>query len=164
MNLLNIRWIRGVLASRWFPIVPQVIMLIVFGLLIAGGLGVTTYWWPLIVVVAVLFGRVWCMVCPMELVSSLAVRIGLRRKAPRILRSGWVITVFFTLIVIVGLHTLAIHRIPQRMAIYMLMLLGLALVVSLIWEKRAFCSYVCPVGHLCACFAARVACKRLDGM
>jgi len=154
--------------------VPQLILLIVFGLLIAGGLGITTaeadfakvlrntnlanlvvwsYWWPLIVAATVLFGRLWCMVCPMELVSSLAVRVGLRRKAPRILRSGWVITAFYMLILIVGIHTFALHRIPQRMAIYMLTLLGSVLVVSLIWEKRAFCSYVCPVGHLLGLYA-----------
>ena len=42
MNLLNIRRIRKLLGSNWFPIVPQLVMLVVFGLLIAGGIGVTT--------------------------------------------------------------------------------------------------------------------------
>jgi hypothetical protein len=76
MNLLNVRWIRALLSSRWFPIVPQLIMLAAFGLLIAGGLGVKTsdpsfakvlrntnlanllvwsYWWPLVIVAAALF-------------------------------------------------------------------------------------------------------------
>ena len=174
MNLLNVRWLRSLLGSRWFPIVPQLIMLLVLGLLIAGGVGVTTddasfakvlrntnlanlivwsYWWPLIIIAAVLLGRVWCMVCPMELVTSLAGRVGLQWRVPQLFKSGWVITIFYTLIVIVGVHTLKLHRIPQRMALYLLMLMGAALAVGLIYEKRAFCSYVCPVGHLLGLYA-----------
>ena len=174
MNLLNVRCIRNLLTSRWFPILPQLIMLTAFGLLIAGGLRVTTddmdfakilrntnlanllvwsYWWPLVIIAAIILGRVWCMVCPMELIAYLAGRIGLRRKIPRFFRSGWVITIFYTLVVILGVHTFAIHRIPQRMALYMLMLLAVSLLVSLIYEKRAFCSYVCPVGHLLGLYA-----------
>ncbi|MCK4629411.1 MAG: 4Fe-4S binding protein, partial [Sedimentisphaerales bacterium] len=174
MNLLNVKLVRNLLASRWFPFVPQVMILIAFGLIIAGGWGVSTsdaalakvlrntnlsnllvwsYWWPVIIVIAILTGRVWCTVCPMELVSTLATRIGLRRKVPGFFKSGWVITIFYTLILLVGIHTLSLHRLPHRMAIYMLMLLGVALVCGLVFEKRAFCSYVCPVGHLLGLYA-----------
>ena len=109
MNLLNVRWIRSLLGSRWFPIAAQLIMLAAFGLSIAGGIGVTTdeagfakelrntnlanlviwsFWWPLIIIAAILLGRVWCMVCPMELITSVAGRMGLRRKVPGLLKSG----------------------------------------------------------------------------
>lgn len=149
-------------------------MLLVLGLLIAGGIGVNTddasfakvlrntnlanlivwsYWWPLIIIAAILMGRASCMLCPMELVTSLASRVGLRRKVPPFLKSGWVITIFYTLIVIVGVHILKLHRIPHRMALYLLMLTGAALAVGLIYEKRTFCSYVCPVGHLLGLYA-----------
>jgi polyferredoxin len=174
MNLLNVRWIHSLLSSRWFPIAAQLIMLAAFGLSIAGGIRVTTddagfakelrntnlanlviwsFWWPLIIIAAILLGRVWCMVCPMELITSVAGRMGLRRKVPDLLKSGWVITIFYTLILIVGVHTLALHRLPQRMALYLLMLLVVALAVGLIYEKRAFCSYVCPVGHMLGLYA-----------
>jgi ferredoxin len=93
------------------------------------------------------------MFCPVELVTYLAGRIGLQRKVPGFFKSGWVITIFYTLILTVGVHTLALHRIPQRMAIYLLMLVVMAVVVSLIFRKRAFCSYVCPVGHLLGLYA-----------
>ncbi len=149
-------------------------MLMTLGLLVAGGIGVTTddpafakelrntnlanllvwsYWWPLVVVAAILLGRAWCMVCPMELVTSLAARIGFRRKVPQLFESGWVITIFYTLVLIVGVHTLAIHRIPHRMALYLLVLMGVAVLVGLIYEKRAFCSHVCAVGHLLGLYA-----------
>ncbi len=174
MNLLNVRWIRSLLGSRWFPIAAQLIMLAAFGLSIAGGIRVTTndagfakelrntnlanlviwsFWWPLIIIASILWGRVWCMVCPMELITSVAGRMGLRRKVPGFLKSGWVITIFYTLVLIVGVHTLALHRLPQRMALYLLTLLVAAVVVGLIYEKRTFCGYVCPVGHLLGLYA-----------
>jgi len=174
MNLLSFRLMMSLLGSSWFPITAQILTLGVFALLVAGGIGGTTgdaelanelrntnlanllvwcYWWPIIIIAAILFGRLWCMVCPMELVAYLACRIGLRRKAPPFLKTGWLITIFYALILIVGIHTLAIHRIPQRMAFYLLMLLAAAMLIGLIYEKRAFCSYVCPVGHLLGLYA-----------
>jgi polyferredoxin len=160
---------RKALKSAWFPLVPQLAMLIVLGLLIAGGLGVSTpdaglakelrntnlanlivwsYWWPLIIIAAIVLGRVWCTVCPIELLSFWAGRYGLRRQVPPFLRSGWGITVFYALILIVGVHTLAIHRLPHRMALYLLTLTGTGVAIAFLYGKRAFCSHVCPVGHL----------------
>jgi NAD-dependent dihydropyrimidine dehydrogenase PreA subunit len=34
------------------------------------------------------------------------------------------------------------------MAIYMLILFAVALITGLIWEKRTFCTYICPIGYL----------------
>jgi hypothetical protein len=174
MNLLKIKYIGRLFKARWFPILPQLIMLAVFVLLVAGGLGVTTddpdltgwlrytnlpnlivwsYWWPVIIIIAIVFGRFWCTVCPVELLTFWAGRIGLRLKVPRLLKSGWVVTIFYTLIWIVGVHTLAINRIPRQMSLYLLMLIILAIDISLIFRKRAFCSYVCPVGHLLGLYA-----------
>ena len=84
----------------------------------------------------------------MELITSFAGRIGLKLKPGKLLKSGWVVTLFYTIILVVGIHTLAIHRIPEYMAIYMIVLLVTALVSGLIWEKRTFCTYLCPIGHL----------------
>ena len=106
-----------------------------------------------IIIAAICLGRLWCTVCPMELITYWAGRIGLRQKVPHILKSGWVVTIFYTLIWIVGVHTLAVNRIPRHMALYLLMLIIAAVDISLIFRKRAFCSYVCPVGHLLGLYA-----------
>jgi len=174
MNLLEIKYLNLLFKSRWFPLIVQVLMLFVLTILIYGGISVTTdvpgfakvlrntnlanlvvwsYWWPLIIIAAIVLGRFWCMLCPVELVTFLVGRIGLRRKAPKLFKSGWIITIFYAFILIVAVHTWHIHRIPQRMAIYLLMLVVVAVVVSLIYQKRAFCSYVCPVGHLLGLYA-----------
>ncbi len=114
---------------------------------------VWSYWWPLIILSAIFLGRAWCMVCPMELIASLAARVGLKRSPPPLLRSGWTITLFYVLILFVGIHILSIHRVPFRMGLYMLMLPAVAVVVGLLFSRNAFCAYVCPVGHLLGLYA-----------
>ena len=168
------RIINRLFRSTWFPLSIQLIMLAAFLLLIIGGflantgdmafakvlrntnlanLIVWSYWWPLIILSAVFLGRVWCALCPMELLTSLASRIGLRRRPPAFFRSGWAITTFYILILFVGIHMLAIHRVPLRMALYMLLLLATAIVSGLLFSRNAFCAYICPVGHLLGLYA-----------
>lgn len=169
MNLLSVSWLKKIAQSKWFPLVPQLITLSVFALLVMGGWGISTddnsfakilrntnfanlmvwsYWWPLIIIATIFIGRIWCTFCPVELLTAITSRIGLKRRTPSWLRSGWIITAFYVLILLVGVHALAIHRQPHRMSLYLLLLFASAIFVSLIFEKRAFCSYVCPVGHL----------------
>jgi len=158
----------------WFPLAFQLLTLGAFVLLIVGGLAANTsdmafakvlrntnaanlivwsYWWPMVILSAVFLGRVWCTVCPMELVTSLASKVGLKREPPAFLRSGWVITGFYILILFVGIHTLAIHRVPFRMALYMISLLVAGVAFGLLFSRNAFCAYVCPVGHLLGLYA-----------
>jgi len=161
--------INKIFKNRYFITSIQFFTLFVFVAIIYSAIGVFTddaafakvlrntnlpnliiwsYWWPIIISTAIIFGRYWCTVCPMELITSFFAKIGLRRKPGKILKSGWIITLFYAIILIVGIHSLAIHRIPQYMAIYMLILFAVAVIVGLIWEKRTFCTYVCPIGHL----------------
>lgn len=169
MDLFEIRRLKKLYKSRWFPIPFQIASLIIFGLLVYGAWGVSTddmvfaktlrntnlsnliiwsYWWPIIIITAILIGRHWCTICPVEPVTSLMGKIGMKRKPGKFLKSGWVITLFYAVILLIGIHTFAIHRIPQLMAVYMLILLGVSIFAGLIWEKRTFCTYICPVGHL----------------
>lgn len=160
--------------KSWFPLGAQLAALVVFILLMIGGFGANTsdmgfahvlrntnlanlfvwsYWWPLIIILSVFFGRLWCTVCPVELITSLSARFGLRKKAPKWLRSGWIITIFYVVILFVGIQTFAIHRVPLRMALYLTSLVAVAILVGLIFSKNSFCAYVCPVGHLLGLYA-----------
>jgi len=159
---------------NWFPLALQIVTLGVFILLIAVGLAANTgdmafakvlrntnlanlavwsYWWPLIILSAIFLGRVWCTVCPMELITSLVARVGLKRKPPALLRSGWVVTAFYILILFIGIHTLSIHRVAFRMALFMLLLFGVVVASGLLFSRNTFCAHICPVGHLLGIYA-----------
>jgi hypothetical protein len=57
------------LKAPWFPAAAQLLLLAVLVLLVFGSLGV----------------------CPMEFLTYWAGRIGLRRRVPGLLKSGWVV-------------------------------------------------------------------------
>jgi hypothetical protein len=174
MDLLRFKFIRRLASSKSYPLALQIFTLICFGLLIAGGLIVPhvsekmagtlrdtnlsslivwSLWWPLVIISAVVLGRVWCQVCPMELVNSFFSKIGLRRRVPRFFTSGWGITLFYSLALLGFIRTFWAHRYPERMAVFFLFLFATAVLTGLIYEKRTFCDYLCPVGRLLGLYA-----------
>lgn len=161
--------INKLFRNRYFLINLQYFTLFIFIVIIYGAWGISTtdpkfakvlrntnlsnliiwsYWWPIIVTTAILFGRFWCSLCPIELITSFFGKIGLKRKPNKLMKSGWLVTLFYATILVLGINTFTIHRIPQYMAIYMLTLITIAVIIGLVYEKRTFCSHVCPIGHL----------------
>ena len=175
IDLLRFRIFGKLAVSRFYPLTAQVFTLASFGLLIAGGLAaphvpekmagilrntnlasliVWSLWWPLVIMSASLAGRVWCQVCPMELVNFLFGKLGLKRQPPRFLASGWGTAVFYSIALLGFIRTFWAHRYPERMSFFFLFLFASAMITGLIYEKRAFCSYLCPVGRLLGLYAA----------
>ncbi|NOQ25102.1 MAG: 4Fe-4S binding protein [Bacteroidales bacterium] len=109
---------------------------------------VWSYWWPIIIISAVFFGRIWCMVCPIELVTSFFAKIGFKKERPKWIKSGWAITIFYIIILFIGINGFAIHRNPFAMSMYLLSITIVAAFSGLIFKKNTFCRYICPVGHL----------------
>ena len=162
---LTYRIVRGPAASRSYPLVAQVIVLLCFVLVIVGGLAaphvsarmagtlrntnlaalvVWSLWWPLVIITAATLGRVWCQVCPMELVNSLVSRFGLRRPIPRFLSSGWGFSFFYALALLGFIRTLSANRYPDRMAYFFLFLLASCLVMGLVFESGPSSTFLCP--------------------
>lgn len=113
-------------------------------------------WWPGMVWAAVLLGRVWCAVCPLELVANVGERAGRRlgvrqRRLGRWLASGALIVGIYAAIqmLVAGMH---LHRVPAYTAVFLVTMLGGAAVVGLSWRDRAFCRGFCPVGLLLATY------------
>jgi len=142
-------------SSSWpgFPILLQGAALVAVGWLAANGIGLGTgmpaddlmtlrktnlttlvvwgLWWPGMIAVALALGRVWCTVCPMELVNrigdALARKVGWPRgRLSAFLRAGWM-TVALYLVLQLFVAGLSIHRVPHFTAILLLSLIGLAL-------------------------------------
>jgi hypothetical protein len=172
-DLLRVRWIRALVISSAFPFVFQAVMLIVFvglGVLSWGmfapqgiddklyakthlvALLIWGFWWPTMVWVAVLFGRVWCAVCPLELVANGSERLGRtlgvkQRVLGKWLRSGALIVGLYALIqmLVAGVH---LHRVPAYTSFFLWGLLATAALTGFFFKDRAFCRGFCPVGLL----------------
>ena len=110
-------------------------------------------WWPLIILSAILLGRVWCMACPVELITSFFSRIGLKLRRPGWITSGWIMTIFYGVIVTAGITIVEIDRVPKYTSVYLLSIMGLSVIAGLIFEKNTFCRYICPVGYLLGIFS-----------
>lgn len=111
-------------------------------------------WWAVLIMVAVpLFGRGWCTVCPIPLPGEWLQRGNLlgpgpvalpkRQRWPRVLRNMWLQNISFTL---VALFSAVILTRPSITSVVLAAMLFLAVALSLVFERRAFCRYVCPVG------------------
>ncbi len=168
-DLLQIPLLRTLISARWPQLIVRGIALGVFILVIVAGLFGTPVgnqnlsivliwiaWWAALILVLVPFlGRSWCSVCPLPLPgewlqqgSVLGPRGGIkgwgkRLRWPKKLRNIWLQNGSFALM---ALFSAVILTKPAVTAWLLLGLILAAIAVSLLFERRAFCRYLCPIG------------------
>ncbi len=170
VNLIKNRHIYRIVKKRWFQPAFQVPVLIVFlGIVYAGLTGsqtvniapvlVWTIWWAGLIVAVLLLGPVFCFVCPWDALANLVTRwstpgesLSLGMRPPRFLRNVWPAMILFTLLTWAELG-LGITSAPRATAYLGLIMAGLAVSFALLFEKKAFCRYVCPVGRIQGLYA-----------
>ncbi len=174
IDLYRIRWIRAALASPWPQLAVRLIVLAGFVFtLVAAQLGprvgsrnfaiimVWIAWWTVLKLGFIpLGGRSWCSICPIALPGEWLQRggllprhkhrFGLNLRWPDALRGSWLQSGGFLLIGIFSAVTLTD---PHLTGWVLLGIFVLSTGMSLIFEQRAFCSHVCPVGGFSAMFA-----------
>ena len=167
-DLTKSPFIKNMLRSRWPQFVTTAIALGGFILAILSGLLGTPVgsrnfgiifvwiaWWAILMLAAVpLLGRAWCSICPIPAPGEWLQRgalmgprqtegLSLRRRWPRKLRNIWLQNGSFLLIALFS--TLVLTQ-PRLTAVVLSAFLFVALGISLVFERRAFCRYLCPVG------------------
>jgi len=167
MNLLRYPLIKATLKNRWPQLTIMLIALAGFLLAILSGFFGTPVgsrnfgivfvwiaWWAILMLVAVPFlGRGWCSICPIPAPGEWLQRgamLGPRGKAkgygkrwPNRLRNIWLQNGTFLL---VALFSTVILTQPKVTAIVLAAFLFVAVGASMVFERRAFCRYLCPVG------------------
>ena len=113
-------------------------------------------WWPLVVVSVFFIGSAWCAVCPWDTLSSWIVRRrwwrranphpGLNLKVPPYLRNVWIALVMFMGLTWLELGV-GVTSIPFATALLGVVMLLMAVAFLLVFERKAFCRYACPVGR-----------------
>lgn len=161
-------WLKPLLKSRWFQPALILVTLAGFSLAILTGLFGTPagsrnfgiifvwiVWWALLIIILVpAAGRLWCAVCPIPAPGEWLQRRGivqrvmgkprtLGKRWPRRLKNIWLQNLGF---LAVALFSAIILTRPAVSAWVLLGFIVLAFGLSLVYEKRAFCRYVCPVG------------------
>lgn len=112
-------------------------------------------WWAVLILVAVpFFGRGWCAVCPIPLPGEWLQRgavlappdkrpTWLNRCWPRALRNIWLQNISFLLL---ALFSSVLLTTPNITGIVLAAMLFAAVGLSVVFERRSFCRYICPVG------------------
>lgn len=168
VNLLKNRAVRRTLKSRWYPAVFQLITASVFILimfqLLAGpasahqnlGTALTwVLWWPVIPIIFLLLGRFWCAICPFGTLSDLVQKfVGNQRPVPKFLKKYgiWIIDALFILITWSD-HVWGIVENPWGSGVLLLMLTTGVVISGAVWQRRAWCRYLCFLGGLSGNYA-----------
>lgn len=119
-------------------------------------------WWAILILVAVpFFGRGWCAVCPIPLPGEWLQRGAvlappdkkpkwLNLRWPKALRNIWLQNISFLLL---ALFSSVLLTTPHITGIVLAVMLFGAIGLSMIFERRAFCRYLCPVGGFIGIYA-----------
>lgn len=168
-DLLRIGILRRLVRSQAFrliqlPMVGLFILIIAAGLLgtQAGGRNIATVltwviWWVFLVFVIIFFGKIWCTLCPWNAIAGWIQRKSLwKRKKdlftlniewPRRLRNIYPATALFILLTWLELGYNVTYS-PRYTAYLGLLILSMAVISAVIFDRRAFCRYACLVGRV----------------
>ena len=161
-------FIKNALKSRYPQLAVFIVMLVgyIFAIL-AGLIGtpvgshnfsivfVWIAWWAILILVAVpFFGRGWCAVCPIPLPGEWLQRGAvlsppekrpkwLNLPVPKMCRNIWLQNISFLLL---ALFSSVLLTTPNITGIVLAAMLFAAIGLSTVFERRAFCRYLCPVG------------------
>ncbi|MGD8882588.1 MAG: 4Fe-4S binding protein [Desulfobacterales bacterium] len=128
------------------------------------------WWFVLKAIIVPLGGRIWCMVCPLPAPSEwlsrksfTAVRYikqpfktlhhrftGLQKDWPKLMDNIWLQNILFLALISFGI--ILITR-PIATALLFLIILVMSLLLALIYRRRVFCQYLCPVGGFLGTYA-----------
>lgn len=179
INFLDYAPLNALLKSRWYPLIFVLPTLIVFGIIIIqlfygkagtstnfGSVMVWIFLWPLLPILFLLFGRFWCSVCPMSRVSDeVQKKVGMNKKVPKFLQKYgvWIIIIAFVIItwsdVVFGLV-----ESPANTGYLLLFVFTGVVLMGAVFEKRAWCRYLCFLGGLSSNYSMSSALElRTDG-
>ena len=168
IELTRSPFIKNALKNRYPQLAVFIVMLIgyIFAIL-AGLIGtpvgshnfsivfVWIAWWAILILVAVpFFGRGWCAVCPIPLPGEWLQRGAvlnppdkrpkwLNLRVPKMFRNIWLQNISFLLL---ALFSSVLLTTPNITGIVLAAMLFAAIGLSTVFERRAFCRYLCPVG------------------
>jgi transcriptional regulator with AAA-type ATPase domain/NAD-dependent dihydropyrimidine dehydrogenase PreA subunit len=119
------------------------------------------WWWPLILLLFPIIGRLWCAFCPFMIYGEIVQKLSLKffprtlQKWPRETAEKWGGWFLFGLFVLIFLWEELWHleNTAYLSSCLLLLITAGAVVFSLIFERRFWCRYLCPIGGMNGLFA-----------
>ena len=152
-RLLKSKLFPGLLQRATVALLLPTLVLLLFGTpdrSNPANLFVWMCWWPLLVALFLVAGRVWCSLCPFTFVGSWVQRlVGLQRPVPELFKQHgpWMITIALVLLFWLEEAIDAVD-VPRATAVVLLSILSGAVISGLFFRGRAWCRYVCPLGGI----------------
>ena len=170
-DLLEVKGVKKLFKRRYFQPAVQIVAMVFFIFIIIAGLTggqdtrfsgeddfatviVWDVWHPLLAFSILFVGRLWCFACPLGAISEWTRRtFSLNRRYPEKFRNLWIAIILFIVISAATKHLLRFERNPLATALLLLSFIGLSIVISLVYEKRTFCRFICPTGIILGVFS-----------
>jgi len=119
------------------------------------------WWWMFVLLAFPFVGRLWCAVCPFMIYGEIAQKLSLwiyprkllpwsRQEAER--WGGWFLFGLFTLILLWE-ELWDLENTAYLSACLLLLITAGAVIFSLLFERRFWCRYLCPIGGMNGLFA-----------
>lgn len=168
--------LQHMVTRPWVLLLFRVIFVAIFLLVIFSGLFGTpipernlatsltwTLWWTGLIIATYFLGSAWCAVCPWDVLATWLVRLrlwqrgtsvnSLNLRVPKYLRNIWVASWMFIILTWLELG-FGLTISPYGTAILSLVVVVLALLSQVIYERKAFCRYFCSVGRTIGFYAS----------
>ncbi|MFA4935040.1 MAG: 4Fe-4S binding protein [Candidatus Methanoperedens sp.] len=169
-DLLDDEFIRSIFKNRRTQFLFQLPLVLLLVLVVFAGffgiqnsnkslatISIWVIWWSFLIISLALFGRLWCLMCPFGAIGDWVQRrtfykkvndtFSLNRKLPDKFRNLSLAAVFFLVITWADFQFNLVNS-PLFTAYFIVALLGLVVIISILFERRSFCRYVCPVTGL----------------
>ncbi len=165
MNIIKNPFIYRLLKSRLFIFLVRVPFVLAFLLIIFSGFFGSIYrnaailavmfWLVFISFTAIIGGKIWCLVCPWNTLAEWFQGIfHIPHSAfsiPRIFRNLWLPTFLFLLIIWLE-YAMVLTDNARLVAYLALIIFGITFISALIFSRKSFCRYGCPVGAICGLY------------
>lgn len=172
--LTHVPWLRRVLLSRWYPGGIWAVMMTIFvPVTLLGFVGPQSressvtlnlfwaWWWPGYLFLFAFVGRFWCAVCPFMITGEWLRRLSLWLFPRQQLTwntqwlNRWGAWILFAGFVAIYLWE-QLWDLPHHAYLSAWLLVTIAagsVIFSLIYERRLWCRYLCPIGGMSGMFA-----------
>lgn len=107
-------------------------------------------WWPALVVLFLVVGRVWCTVCPISKVGRVVQRLWrFDQPPPQWIkeRTAWLMPLLF-IGIIWSEHVFHMIDRPAATGLLLIGLMAISAILCVIFSREVWCRYLCPLGCL----------------